>query len=101
MFLISLQHVSNGTSKTGGPNAKLPSSNINQIRKTHYLADLRKLTNTDVCLAGWVHEKRAGTEDLSITLRDSTGLFEINFEESLGSNTVPKSTWNNIAVDEG
>jgi len=52
----------------------LPGSNVNRIQKTHYLVDLKKSTNTDAYSAGWVHEKRAGTDDLSVTLRDSTGL---------------------------
>jgi len=58
----------------------LPSPNVNPIQKTHYLVDIKKLTNTDVCLAGWVHKKRVERDELSITLRDSTGIFEIKVE---------------------
>jgi len=68
----------------------LPSSNINQIQKTHYLGDLKKSTDTDVCLAGWIHKKRAGRDELSITLRDSTGIFEINAERKSTSPSLLK-----------
>jgi len=71
-----LRRTSKGTFENGS-NAEFPGSNAKRIQKTHYLVDLKKSTNTDVCLAGWVHEKRTGTDDLSVTLRDSTGLFEI------------------------
>jgi len=68
----------------------LPSSNTNQIQKTHYLGDLKKSTDTDVCLAGWIHKKTAGRDELSITLRDSTGIFEINVERKSTSPSLLK-----------
>jgi len=68
----------------------LSSSNVNRIQKTHYLADLKKSADTDVCLAGWIHKKKARSDALSITLRDSTGIFEISVRRKSTSPSLMK-----------